>query len=63
MEHWVEPIKYQCGPHIENSQLICTADQLTGFCMRATPVFNRLNGLRSEAYLQLNQTAKLELFA
>ena len=25
-----------CCPHIETSQLICTANQLTGFYMRAT---------------------------
>ena len=29
-------IKCQCCPHIETTQLICTANQLTGFYMRAT---------------------------
>ena len=29
----VYPIKRQCCPHIETSQLICTANQLTGFYM------------------------------
>ena len=31
-----QPIKCQCCPHVENSQLICCANQLTGFYMRAT---------------------------
>ena len=30
-------------PHIETSQLICRASQLTGFYTRATLVFNGLN--------------------
>ena len=30
------------APHIETSQLICSANQLTGFCMRATLVLNGL---------------------
>ena len=30
-------------PHIETSQLICFANQLTGFYMRATLAFNGLN--------------------
>ena len=34
--------KCQCCPHIETSQLICFANQLTGFYMRATPAFNGL---------------------
>ena len=37
-----QPIKCQCWPHIETSQLICTANQLTGFYMRATLAFNEL---------------------
>ena len=36
------PIKHQCCPHIEISQLICYANQLTGFYMRATLAFNGL---------------------
>ena len=40
-------IKCQCWPHIETSQLIWTANQLTGFYMRA------LNGLHSENTLVL----------
>ena len=35
-------IKYQCYPHIETSQLICTANQLTGSYMRATLSLNGL---------------------
>ena len=30
-------------PHIETSQLICSANQLTGFYMRETLTFNELN--------------------
>ena len=37
------PIKYQCCPHIETSQLICTANQLTDFYMRAILALNGLN--------------------
>ena len=36
-------IKGQCCPHIENSQLICCANQLTGFYIRATLALNELN--------------------
>ena len=36
-------MKCQCCSHIETSQLICTANQLTGFYMRATLAFNGLN--------------------
>ena len=32
-------------PHIETSQLICTENQLTGFCMRATLTLNGLSRL------------------
>ena len=41
-KNWSQPIKCQCCPHIETSQLICTANQLTGFYMRATLAFNGL---------------------
>ena len=37
-----EPIKCQCCPHIETSQLICFANQLTAFSMRATLVLDGL---------------------
>ena len=36
------PIKCQCCPHIETSQLICTANQLTVFYMRTTLALNGL---------------------
>ena len=36
------PIKCQCCPHKETSQLICIASQLTGFYMRATLALNGL---------------------
>ena len=32
----IYPIKYQCCPHIETSQLICCANELTGFYMMVT---------------------------
>ena len=35
-------MKCQCCPHTKTSQLICTANQLTGFYMRVTLAFNRL---------------------
>ena len=36
------PIKHQSCHHIETSQLICTANQLTGFYMMPTLAFNEL---------------------
>ena len=39
-------LKCQCYPHIETSQLICCANKLTGFYMRATLAFNGLTGLK-----------------
>ena len=39
----VEPIKCQYCPHIETSQLNCSANLLTGFYMRATLALNELN--------------------
>ena len=44
------PITCQCCPHIETSQLICTANQLTGFYMGATLA---LNGLMLLGSIQL----------
>ena len=38
----LKPIKCQCSPDIETSQLICTANQLTGFYMGATLAFDVL---------------------
>ena len=37
-----QPIKCQSDHHIETSQLICRAKQLTGLCMLATLAFNEL---------------------
>ena len=39
----LKPIKCQCCTHVETSQLIFTANQLTGFYVRATMVFNGLS--------------------
>ena len=36
-------MKCQYCPHIETSQLICTANQLTGFYMRTTLALHGLN--------------------
>ena len=33
----------QCCPQIESNQLICRANQLTGFYMMAKPALNGLN--------------------
>ena len=38
-----QPIKCQCCLLIETSQLICYANQLTGFYMRTTLAFNGLS--------------------
>ena len=37
-----QPIKCQCYPHIETSQLIYKGNRLTGFCSRTTLAFNGL---------------------
>ena len=51
-------IKCQCCPHIETSQLICTANQLTGFYMRATQALNGLMICFTDYHwYRLNQTA------
>ena len=51
-----EPIKCQCCPHIETSQLICWANQLTGFYKRTTLA---LNGLKMKDFL--NNLADISL--
>ena len=38
----------QCCPHIETSQLIFTANQLTGFYMRATLALNGLKLIQTD---------------
>ena len=45
-------IKRQSCYHIETSQLICSANQLTGFYMMATLVFNelRISSVRISSY-------------
>ena len=40
---FTKPIKCQFCPHVETSQLICFANQLTGFYMKATLGLNGLN--------------------
>ena len=40
-----EQFKWQCCPHLETSQLICCANQLTGFYVRVTMEFNGLKEL------------------
>ena len=46
-----QPIKFQCCPRIETSQLISYVNQLTGFYMRATLAFNGLITKRVELTL------------
>ena len=59
-------IKCQCCPPIETSQLIYTANQLTGFYMRATLA---LNGLTFNLTFKFNvnpgpsQKSEIKLFA
>ena len=42
-----QPIKCQCCPHVETSQLISCANQLTGFYMRATLALKGLTSSKS----------------
>ena len=56
----IYPIKCQCCPHIEISQLICTANQLNGFYMSATLAFNGLK----EGHVQRSiQIPEMDVFA
>ena len=48
-----QPIKRQCCPHKETSPLICSANQLTGFYMRAKLALNGLI-LFPEPYFAIN---------
>ena len=48
LNKFISPIKWQCCPHVETSQLIFCVNQLTGFYMRATL---ELNGLISNEVL------------
>ena len=61
--HLFKPSKYQCCPHIETSQLICCANQLTGFYMRATLALNELNFLRAKIIPDLNYCYRPLTFA
>ena len=52
-------MKCQCCPHIETSQLTCTANQLAGFYMRATVARNGLSNiylLVTQNFLKTNKT-------
>ena len=40
--HLTQTIKCQCCHHIETSRVVCSANQLTGFYVMATLVFNWL---------------------
>ena len=42
----INPLTTNVSHHIEPSQLICFANQLTGFYMRAPLALNGLKGLR-----------------
>ena len=42
---YIKVIECQCCPRTETSQLICCANHLTGFYMRATLAFNGLKHL------------------
>ena len=48
----LKPIKCQCRPHIETSQLICCTNQLTGLYMTATLAFTGLNKNYYEGFIQ-----------
>ena len=43
----------QCCPYIETNQLICTANQLTGFYVRATLAFNGLNSRQNSCKMSV----------
>ena len=53
--HHHQSIKSQCSPHIETSQLICTANQLICFYTEATLAFNGLKA-HTVGNLQLAST-------
>ena len=54
-----QSIKCQCCPHTETTQLICTANQLTGFYMRVTLA---LNGFTFLTHMTKNDRIKLNFF-
>ena len=55
-------MKCQCCPHIETSQLICTANQLTGFYLKATLALNGLKWLTPNTITDRQFNAKLSQF-
>ena len=50
-QKWVNPFYCQCCLHIETSQLLCCANQLTGFYRKATVA---INGLISQKIIALH---------
>ena len=46
----VNPLNCHCCPHVETSQLICKANQVTGSYMRATLTFNGLKSNRNDVF-------------
>ena len=61
MEILTHPFNNQCFHHIETNQLICTANQLTGFYMRATLPFNGLNMQASSIVLRKLRKKQVEI--
>ena len=57
--HLSLPIKCQCCPDIETSQLICTANQLTDFHMKAIQALNGLNNQRVQKCEKCSRTYKI----
>ena len=45
-------MKHQCCQHIETSQLICSANPLTGFYMMATLALNELSTSLGYSYYE-----------
>ena len=58
---FVSPIKCQCCPHMETSQLICFANKLTGFYMRATLAFTGLS-VRSQKHARIRNVTSTESY-
>ena len=58
-------MKFQCFPYVDTNQFIHTANQLTGFYIRATLAFNGLNisfvAFRG-VYFKLSQTSMMKVF-
>ena len=60
---YISPLNASVCCHIETSQLICCANQLTGFYMRATLTFNGLTSsakvfLLLEHYITIGSSVK-----